>query len=53
MQVMGDQKQLACARDPWSANVNLFTLRIASIGGEEIAGKRRFPALGARTGKKI
>ena len=26
MQVMGDQKQLACARDPWSANVNLFTL---------------------------
>jgi hypothetical protein len=26
MQVMGDQKQLACAREPWSANVNLFTL---------------------------
>jgi len=26
MQVMGDQNQLACAADPWSANVNLFTL---------------------------
>jgi len=26
MQIMGDQKQLACARDPWSANVNLLTL---------------------------
>jgi hypothetical protein len=34
MQVMGDQKQLACARDPWSANVNLFTLEGALPSGE-------------------
>lgn len=26
MQLMGDQKQLACAQDPWSANINLLTL---------------------------
>ena len=29
MQIMGDQKQLACARDPWSADVNLFTIESA------------------------
>jgi hypothetical protein len=34
MQVMGDQNQLACARDPWSANVNLFTLSGSLPAGE-------------------
>ena len=39
MQVMGDQKQLACARDPWSANVNLFTLEESLPSAERKGAK--------------
>ena len=40
MQIMGDQKQLACARDPWSANVNLMTLDEALPYGARKEAKR-------------